>query len=122
VKLTFTLLSEPVAIARLAPSEQTPAWAAGAFVSVTRTAEELSIVSANVPAGVRADRGWRCLKLEGPFALTETGVAAEFTALLARAGVSVFILSTYDTDYVLVKDERLESAKEALRGAGHVVR
>lgn len=122
MKLTFTLLPDQFAIARLPASEQTPAWATGAFVSITRTADELSIVCPNIPAGVEADRGWRCLELEGPFALTETGVAAEFTSLLARASVSVFVISTFDTDYVLLKDERLEAAKKALREAGHVVR
>ncbi len=120
--LVFTLLPEQLAITRLSPSERTPAWASGGFVSVTRTPDELTIVCREdfLPAEIRADRGWRCLKLEGPFALTETGIAAEFTSALARAGVSVFIISTYETDYLLVKN--LETATHALRAAGHVVR
>jgi hypothetical protein len=123
VRLRFTLLLERFAVARLSPSELPPAWAAGSLVSMTRTADELSIVcrDESVPAGVRVDRGWRCLKLAGPVALTQTGIAAEFTSLLAGSGVSVFVISTYDTDYVLVKEEHLRRACDAFRAAGHAV-
>lgn len=121
--LTFTLLPEHLAIARLPATAETPQWAGGAFVSVTRTRDELSIVCSadGVPADVQTERNWRCLKLEGPFALTQTGVAAEFTSLLARAGVSVFVISTFDTDYVLVKQELLNKAVHALRRGLHIV-
>jgi hypothetical protein len=71
---------------------------------------------------VRADRGWRCLALQGPFALDATGVAAEFTRVVAAAGVSVFVISTFDTDYVLVPDRSIEPAIAALRAAAHTVR
>ena len=92
-------------------------------MSITRTAEELSIVCREdaVPGTVRADRGWRCLALQGPFALDTTGVAAEFTRVLAAAGVSVFVISTFDTDYVLVREEHLVNATQALRAGGHGV-
>ncbi|HEY8130805.1 MAG TPA: ACT domain-containing protein [Thermoanaerobaculia bacterium] len=76
----------------------------------------------SVPAGAHADRGWRCLELEGPIPLNTAGVAAEFTSVLAKAGVSVFPIATYDTDYVLVKGDRLERAVDALKSAGHSVR
>ena len=89
-----------------------------------RTADELSIVckESAVPAGSQADRGWECLKLEGPIPLSTVGVAAVFTALLAKAGVSVFLISTFDTDYLLIKGDALERATDALRGGGHSVR
>lgn len=122
--LTFTLLPNRYAIARLGAADTVPSWPRGDFVSITRTAEELSIVCREdaVPGTVRADRGWRCLALQGPFALDQTGVAAEFTRVLAAAGVSVFVIATFDTDYVLVPDRTIERAVSALRAAGHTVR
>jgi len=115
--MRFTLLPGLYAVARLEPGAAIPAWSdRGAFVTVTRTAEELSIVieETNVPDDVRAERGWRCLKLEGPIPFDTIGVAAQFTGALAAAGVSVFVVSTFDTDYVLVKEDALPRALEAL--------
>jgi len=122
--LIFTQLSDTFAIVRLPPSDDVPKWAGGGVVSITRTSDELSIVcrEAAVPAGSHADRGWQCLKLEGPIPLTTVGIAAEFTSLLAKAGVSVFLISTFDTDYLLVKGDALEKAADALRSGGHSVR
>lgn len=119
----FTLVAGHYAIVRLHADAAIPQWARGAFLSITRTHDELSIVcdAANVP-DVVADRGWRCLKLAGPFPLDQTGVAAAFTRVLAKAGVALFVVSTYDTDYVLVRDGVLEHASAALRAAGYIVR
>ena len=122
--MIFTHLHVTFAIDSRPPSGEMPRWASGEFVSITRTADELSIVckESAVPAGSHADRGWQCLKIEGKMPLTMVGVAAEFTALLAKAGVSVFLISTFDTDYVLVKGDAFERAGDALRGGGHSVR
>ena len=122
--LTFTIHPERYAIARLAGADPVPSWPRGDFVSVTRTADELSIVCREdaVPRNVHSDRGWRCLALQGPFALDQTGVAAEFTRVLAAANVSVFVIATFDTDYVLVPEKTIERAVSALRAAGHTVR
>ena len=122
--MIFTQLRDTFAIARLSPGEQTPKWTSGEFVSITRTADELSIVCREdaLPAGTHADRGWQCLKLEGPISLNTTGVAAEFASILARTGISIFIVSTFDTDYVLVKGDSLDRATDALQAAGHSVR
>jgi len=122
--LTFTLLADRYAIVRLGAADPVPTWPRGDFVSITRTPEELSIVCREdaVPGMVRADRGWRCLALQGPFALDQTGVAAELTGVLAAAGVSVFVIATFDTDYVLVTDRAIERAVAALRAAAHAVR
>jgi hypothetical protein len=118
----FTIIDGQYAIVRLAADDAIPAWARGAFVSITRTSDELSIVCAEggVP-DVSADRGWRCLKLAGPFPLDQTGVAAAFTRVLADAGVALFVVSTYDTDYVLVREAALEDAAAALRASGYLV-
>lgn len=112
-----------LAIARLEPDAAIPAWAArGSFSSVTRTARELSIVceASLVPEDVRHERGWAMLELEGPFPFELTGILAAFINPLAEARVGIFAISTYDTDYVLVKLAALDAALEALAGAGHV--
>ena len=112
------------AICRLEASSEVPEWAAGGpFASVTRTADELSIVceEGGVPPDVKHDGGWRCLRLVGPFDLNLTGVLASLLQPLAEAGVSIFAVSTFDTDYVLVRGSQLETAIAALRQAGHHV-
>ena len=93
------------------------------MASVTRTAAELSIVapSAAVPPEVRAERDWRALRVAGPLDFALTGILASLAAPLADAGVSIFALSTYDTDYVLVRHPQLDVALAALRAAGHTV-
>jgi uncharacterized protein len=120
------VLPGALAIARLDPGAALPAWAsepAGALRAVVRTAAELSIVCADgaVPAGVRAERGFRALAVTGPLDFGLTGVLAALAVPLAEAGVSIFALSTYDTDHVLVRAERLDDAVAALRAAGHRV-
>ena len=125
-RLSFSLLPDRLAICRLDPHAQTPDWATapGPFASWTRTEDELSVVclEERVPEGVRSDRGWRALKLEGPLELTLTGIIASMAAPLAEAGIPIFMVATYDTDYLLVRDGQLEPAIAALRDGGHTVR
>lgn len=108
---------------RLAADAPLPSLQPGNFLSITRTDYELSIVSAsaNVPVEADAETGWRCLLVEGPLAFEMTGVLAGLSAPLARAGVPIFVVSTYDTDYLLVKAVDLEKACLALQGEGHVI-
>jgi hypothetical protein len=125
MKLRIVLLPDRVGICRLPPASAVPAWSmAGSFWSVTRTADELSVICAEdaIPAGETHEGGWRCLKVEGPLAFDVIGVVSSLTAPLAAAGVSVFVTSTYDTDYLLVKADRLEAAVSALTAAGHEVK
>ncbi|MBD3855479.1 MAG: ACT domain-containing protein [Acidobacteria bacterium] len=91
---------------------------------MTRTNDELSIVSpsTDVPSGSQVEDGWRCLRVEGPLAFEMTGVLAELSAPLARAEIPIFVVSTYDTDYLLVKATDLERASSTLRNEGHTVR
>ena len=123
MKLRLHTIRGRYAVARLDASERVPSWPRGDFVSITRTPDELSIVCDEdaVPKDVRAERGWRCLAVEGPIPFEVTGVAASLANALADARISVFLLSTFDTDYVLVKDEAFERACDALRAAGHDV-
>ncbi len=116
---------ESLAVCRLSPDSEVPAWATkGEFFSLTRTPDELSVVcpEKDVPTGVKSEGGWRALGIEGPLDFSLVGVLAAVTEPLAEAGVSVFAVSTYDTDYVLVREEKLRVAVSALHGAGHEVR
>lgn len=121
--LTLVLLPDRLAVCRLPPGAPLPAETGGSLWSVTRTRNELSLVLAEdaVQDGWKAERGWRCLEVKGPLDFSLTGIMASLAAPLAEARVSLFAVSTYDTDYVLVREESLERAVEALRGAGHRV-
>ena len=120
---SLTLLPDRYVIAKLASDASVPSWATGDFTSVTRTADELSIVCTeeNVPSDVRAERGWSLLKVEGPLRLDETGILSSLLSPLATAGIPVFTVSTFDTDYVLLKEDKISRAKAALTGAGHFI-
>jgi hypothetical protein len=120
----LTLLPERFAVSRLAADAPIPAWATqGSFFSVTRTGDELSIVSelSRVPVGVQSQPGWRVFKVHGPFVLTEIGVLSALAAPLAEAKISLFAISTFDTDYLLVAAETLSAAIDALGQAGHTI-
>lgn len=120
--LKFSRLPGSFAICRLAANAAVPEWALrGPFFSVTLTADELSIVcpGAQVPCEVVHENGWACLKLHGPFPFSETGILASFVRPLSERAIPIFAVSTFDTDYVLVKQECLDKAVQALREAGH---
>ncbi len=122
--LTLSVLPGDYAVCQLAPSAALPGWAtAGDLFSVTRTPDELSVVcaAAQVPADVRHTPGWAALKLHGPFDFTLTGILAGVLNPLHRAGVGIFALSTFDTDYVLVQATQLGEAVSTLREAGYAV-
>jgi len=121
--LTLSILPDTFAICRLAPDAPIPAWARGDFLSLTCTRDELSLVcaQANVPAGVQCECAWRALRVIGRLDFALTGILASLAAPLADAGISIFALSTFDTDYILVKAGDLENAIRALRQAGHKI-
>ena len=124
-QLTIVVYQEIYGICRLEPDVPAPEWALGArFLSVTRTARELSIVceEAMVPVHVHAERNRRLMQIEGTLGFTLTGVLASVAAPLAKAGISVFAVSTYDTDYLLVSNEDLQEATQVLEAAGHAIR
>ena len=123
-RLELSLLPEHFAITRLAADAKIPGWAmGGSFFSVTRTGDEFSIVCelARVPVEVSSQGGWRILKVHGPFVLTEIGVLSALAAPLAEAKISLFAISTFDTDYLLVASETLSAAIAALEQAGHKI-
>ena len=116
-KRRLELLPHVYAVCRLDSNAPAPDWATrGPFFSITRTVHELSVVCPEnqVPDAVTKDGGWKVLMVEGPLDFSLTGVLASLTGPLAREGISVFALSTYDTDYLLVKEEQLAKAIQAL--------
>lgn len=125
--LSLSLQREVLAICKLPPDASVPAWAwsPGNFHSISRTSEELSIVCLDsaVPIGVKdKESDWRILKVDGPLDFSLTGILASIAGPLANAGISIFAISTYDTDYVMVKNEKAEEAIRVLTKAGHVVK
>ena len=122
-KLKFRWIADgPYVVVRLAADAAVPDWAAGGeFTSVSRTADELSIVcpARNLPRDVDSPHRWVCLKLEGPFPFSQTGVLLSFIEPLSSQGIPIFAVSTYDTDYVLIQEEFAGMALDALARAGH---
>jgi hypothetical protein len=122
--VSIDVMSGSYTICRLDAGDALPSWATPApFFSVTRTAAELSVVCETraVPAGVRAEHGWRVLAVRGPLDFTLTGIVAALSAVLAAEAISIFVVSTFDTDYLLVRASATERAIAALRDAGHIV-
>jgi uncharacterized protein len=124
--MDLRVLSDRLSVCRLPIDAPWPVPAAGpSFYSVTRTESEISVVCSEdaAPEGehVRVEPDWRALEVAGPLDFSMVGVMAALTAPLADVDVSVFVVSTYDTDYVLVHAAALEKAIEALRAAGHAV-
>jgi hypothetical protein len=122
--VTLDLMPGSYAICRLDATAAVPPWVTGmAFSSITRTANELSIVcpAEDVPAAVQAQRGYRALTVRGPLDFSLVGIAAALTGVLAEASISLFMLSTYDTDYLFVRDADLDRTVATLRAAGHAV-
>ena len=117
----FRALPDVYAVCRLSPDAAVPGWASGPFLNLTFTDDEQTIIcpADRVPPDVRAERDWRVLKLVGPFPFTATGVLASLATPLARAGISLLSIATYDTDYLLVKADVFEDAVAVLVAAGH---
>ncbi len=124
----LALLAGHYAICRFPPDAPLPVWVfhdAARVWSLTRTPEELSLVcdEDDLPPSVTPAPGrWRALRVEGPIPFEEVGVIARIAGALASAEVPVFVLSTHDTDLVLVPEETLDRARAALEAAGHAVR
>lgn len=115
--LTLQIFEPELAICRLPPTSPIPEWIGDKdFVSVTRTPDELSIVcyEVQVPGDVKAERSWRMLGIKGPLDFSMTGVLASLVSPLSDAGIAVFAISTYNTDYLLIKADRFDRTLEIL--------
>jgi hypothetical protein len=118
------VLEGDLAVCRLGPSDNVPAWAEeGELTVVARTGEELSIVceAAIVPDEVETSAPWRAFRVSGTLDHSLTGILLALAQPLADAGIPIFAVSTFDTDYLLVPDEQIEAARAALAAAGHRV-
>lgn len=124
--MNLILLPPVFAVSRAAPHTPLPPAIAGStatILSITRTSDELSVVAEQQIElrGFVQERDWRCLKVRGPLSFEQIGILASLTSCLAAAAISVFAISTFDTDYLLVRSNDLERAVEALRASGHRV-
>ncbi len=123
--LHLTLEVGQVGVARLGPDEAVPAWSAAPAVlrSVTRTPDETSVIGAweAIPDDVTREGPFALLTVTGPLDFSLIGVMAAISTVLAAADVSIFVISTYDTDYVMVAADRADAAVSALTAAGHLV-
>jgi hypothetical protein len=120
--LDLILLPGTFAVCKLQADAAIPGWAtAGTMFSITRSEEELSVVCEEslVPHGVPCERPWRCFRVAGSLPFSMVGVLASLVQPLAEVGVSVFAFSTFDTDYLMVKEADLKKAQERLRQAEH---
>lgn len=124
MQLRFRRLPATFAVCRLPPDAPIPASIATApFTSITRTDKELSIVCVldRAPQDAKCESPWTCFKLEGPFPFVLTGILTSILNPLTQGGVPIFAVSTFDTDYVLVKEEHAPTALEILKKAGHTL-
>jgi len=123
-QLELRVLAGSFAVARLEAGAAVPDWVDGEVTCIARTPTELSIVCAEdrVPDPVRSDRPWKCLEVAGPLEFSELGILSSLTTTLRDAGTSVFVFSTFDTDYLLVRDDKLVTAIASLEAAGHRIR
>jgi hypothetical protein len=120
---TLEVLLGTFVVCRLDADSDVPDWATGEIVSITRTRDELSIVcsSDNVPEHIQCEWNWRCLRVAGLLDFSMVGVIASLTSTLATANISLFVCSTFDTDYLFVRQGDLEAAVASLKDAGHTV-
>lgn len=115
--LTMKLLNDKYGVCRLDKSELIPGWAQNSdFFSITKTSDELSIVCSqdDIPDDIKCEKDWRMLKILGPLDFSLIGILSSISTILAQKGISIFAISTYDTDYILVKNKDIDNAIAAL--------
>ncbi|WP_294404582.1 ACT domain-containing protein [uncultured Clostridium sp.] len=112
-KLTLRLLNDTYGVCRLQKDSQIPSWAFdGEFYSITKTDDELSIVCLenSIPQDIKCELDWRIFKIQGPLDFSLIGILSKISSLMAENQISIFAVSTYDTDYILIKEDKLENA------------
>jgi uncharacterized protein len=123
-QLRIIVLNGEFALCRLNADDKIPSWVLpSSFYNISKTTDELSVVceSNYVPENIKCDKGWQILKIADVLDLSLTGITAKFSTALADAGVNLCVIATYDTDYIMVKEEKLETAKSALINAGFII-
>ena len=115
--LTMKLLKEKYGVCSLDKNELIPKWAQSSdFFSITKTCDELSIVCSqdHIPNDIKCEKNWRILKIEGQLDFSLIGILSSISTILAQKGISIFAISTYDTDYILVKNKDIDNALNSL--------
>jgi uncharacterized protein len=123
-QLQLSLLKDKYGICTLPSTAPIPGWAtAQSLASITRTEKELTIVCRQkiIPSQYQSDLNWRCFKIDGSFDLNQVGVISSISSPLAAAGISIYVISTYDTDYFLIQEHNLEQTISVLSGSGHSI-
>jgi len=123
-QLQLSLLKETYGICVFPSNAIIPEWALmTSLCSITRTKKDLTIVCPQniIPPDSESDLNWRCFRIDGTFDLNQIGVISSLAAPLAQADISIFVISTYDTDYILVKDQKVEHAVSVLIDYGHMI-
>jgi hypothetical protein len=126
MKFEFTVLKNTYAIYRLDNDAAIPAWTnMSDFYSITRTRDELSIVCKQTDIkevdNIMTDKNWKILKISGPLDLASVGIIADISSLLRNSKIPIFSVSTYDTDYILIKNQNLETALAVLKDNGNSI-
>jgi hypothetical protein len=120
----MSVLKDDYIICRLDAFEGIPEWIKDSpFYSITQTSEELSVVCEKNTAQQKltCEEDWKCMRIHGPLGFSETGIISTLTSMLAQNDISVFVISTYETDYILLKKMNLAKAAKILTDAGHEV-
>ena len=123
-QLQLSLLDEMYGICVFPNNAPIPEWVVTASLcSITRTKKELTIVCPQniIPDEIEHDRNWRCFRIDGSFDLNQIGIISSLAVFLAQAGISMLVVSSYDTDYILVKEEKVEQAIAVLSDNGHLI-
>jgi len=123
MKLKLSILEDLFTVHRFPADHEIPKQIHGSqFYSISKTENELSIVcsSSILLDSESSETGWSCIKVLGPLDFSLTGILADISAVLAKAEVSIFAISTFDTDCILVKSEKLPVSNEALQKAGYI--
>jgi hypothetical protein len=123
--MKLVILPEKLAVCHMAPEQEIPAWVwqRRTLLSITYTRDELSLVCTqdSVPPEVVSEQGWRAFQVQGPLDFSLTGILAALAGPLATGGIPIFVLSTFETDYILVREQHLSAAKALLEQEGHLV-
>ena len=121
-QLQLSLLKDKYGICTLPNTAPIPDWAlTQSLASITRTEKELTIVCRLeiLPSQYQSDLNWRCFKIDGSFDLNQIGVISSISSPLADAGISIYVISTYDTDYFLIQEHNLKQTISTLSDIGH---
>ncbi|MGM7683327.1 ACT domain-containing protein [Cytobacillus sp. Hm23] len=121
-KLKMKLLDGLYGVCRLDPTDKIPSWLnTEEFFTITKTSDELSIIcnTNSIPNGIIYEKDWKIIKVEGPLDFSEIGILANISSTLATEKISIFAISTYDTDYILVQVAEIHNAIDALMKNGY---